>query len=767
MAALTQNEATSTIVCTTAGPLMIASARAEGDFVVRVDSGHVDAGDTFEVRITFAPRQDGEQDGTLFIDIETVRGRESIEFPIVGRAGTRSRWQPMIDRTGCAMRQGPALDEAFEPVGLSRAMLSIGEDDLAESRAFRSGSLDDGFTLDRYLQLRNDPLTAGCIERDVASGLETSNTAALIRHAAVLVDESADTRPPLSEAPGDFDDALFALCNGACDQQTGDIPDDLRDALAPLLWSLTDGIAARQRRDASAPHGAGWWRDNGGHGLLLSAGGQGFNPSDKSERAYLSKGRAQLYGAAAHIAHAVHMIDWTDFVGRSGVRFDAKTPAGWVRIRDAADHRHDDLQPVLLFIDLGGDDTYAGPVATNIAGDNPVSIAIDVAGNDGYLAPSEDRRFAGDGRFGRISISDDYRQGAARNGIAMLFDMSGDDTYDAHRASQGYAHQGVGVLFDGSGNDRYTSEAASQGAAQFGIALAIDAGEGNDVRNAYTLSQGFGYVAGAGLLIDAGGDDTYHCDNGSPDLGGTPLYAAPQRPDRSNSSLCQGAGFGLRDEDPAIALSGGIGVLRDAAGNDIYEASVFGQGVGYWQGLGILSDGEGDDRYDGLYYVQGVGVHFAGGILADGGEGNDLFNAVLPAQTLSMGAAHDFSVGVLINEAGDDVYKIRSFSAGGTSCNSVGIFVDNAGSDLYDSVNIHSTGVGNLGECAERRPNAPSIGIAIDAGGNDRYEYPTTGGPRPGEGQAWGHAYNGLPSEYGSGLDTRLDTGLHVLPTAR
>ena len=95
----------------------------------------------------------------------------------------------------------------------------------------------------------------------------------------------------------------------------------------------------------------------------------------------------------------------------------------------------------------------------------------------------------GDGQYGNFTRSNRFRQGAARNGIAMLFDLGeSNDHYQSLRASQGYAHMGVGVLFDDGGDDIYEGEAAVQGSAQYGIGLAVDAGTGIDSRRAFTDS---------------------------------------------------------------------------------------------------------------------------------------------------------------------------------------------------------------------------------------------------------------------------------------
>jgi hypothetical protein len=203
-------------------------------------------------------------------------------------------------------------------------------------------------------------------------------------------------------------------------------------------------------------------------------------------------------------------------------------------------------------------------------------------------------------------------------------------------------------------------------------------------------------------------------------------------------------------------------VLRDLGGDDRYEASVFGQGTGYWQGTGLLSDGDGADVYDAYWYVQGAAAHYAVGILTDDGTGDDVFDGTRPTRNMSLGSGHDYSVGVLISEGGDDEFHIGTLAVGASNCNGVGLFVENGGDDRYLATSDYSSGMGNVSsECLASRPDAVSIGVMIDAGGLDTYTYPASTFPLPSEGGTWGHARNDLPSEHGAGLDASGESGVH------
>src|SRR5690606_33566216 len=156
-------------------------------------------------------------------------------------------------------------------------------------------------------------------------------------------------------------------------------------------------------------------------------------------------------------------------------------------------------------------------------------------------------------------------------------------------------------------------------------------------------------------------------------------------PNDGNSSFTQGAGFGMRNDGAQTWLSGGLGVLRDADGDDAYTASVFAQGTGYWQGTGLLLDGGGHDAYEAYWYVQGGAAHYAIGALVDDGDGNDTYSARSVPNNVHLGSGHDFSVGLFIDEGGDDRYAFTTLAMGASNCQGIGIAVDNDGADTYQA----------------------------------------------------------------------------------
>ncbi len=597
----------------------------------------------------------------------------------------RALW-PVLCMVACGpLDPPPTTFDAWDAVEIPECAPIVGLGDLAlstaGSRADEAGLLDDAFQPESLAALRAAPEAARCFEAGAAEvfdaiGASAHPVASAIVRAAALAGEPVEVLPFEAVA---IEPALAAVCERTdCGEAKGALPDDLAAAMAPVLWAIADGLEARGERDASQDdggRGAEWWRRYPGNGLIFDPDAEGYDPARAVDRAYLVGGRARLYGAAARIAYAVESVDWSPFVGRMSIRFDLETAAGVIRVRDGAPDRYQESEPTLLLVDLGGDDVHRDEVASNLSGANAVSVTIDLAGDDDYGFDGDARRFEGDERFGPISLSNAFRQGAARNGVAMLFDEAGDDVYRSLRGSQGYAQQGVGVLFDREGDDLYEAEAVSQGAAQFGIGLMIDLAGSDRYRSVYA-SQGFGFAGGVGLAFDASGADAWTCDDGATGE----LYRSAQLPGHANTSLCQGAGYGLRSDDPIVAMSGGLGVLRDREGDDSYRAGVFAQGTGYWQGVGLLSDGGGDDRYDALYYAQGSAVHYAAGVLIDHG-GDDVRGASLVSQGYSLGAGYDYGLGVLFDLDGRDEARFTGMSVGAASTVGVGLYYDRAGDD--------------------------------------------------------------------------------------
>lgn len=174
----------------------------------------------------------------------------------------------------------------------------------------------------------------------------------------------------------------------------------------------------------------------------------------------------------------------------------------------------------LVSLDLGGADTYTGPVAVPAPNATaPVSLHLDMGGADYYADPSAlyDARSPMTRLMGAAN-GHPTQASAYFGGVAVLLDAGGDDRYDAQLYSQGFGRYGAGLLADLGGADAYTARGVSQGAAtdsfNLGVGILADAG-GND---RYRAGTGQGYGLG-GLLLDVGGVDVYsndHDANGAP-----------------------------------------------------------------------------------------------------------------------------------------------------------------------------------------------------------------------------------------------------------
>jgi len=364
-------------------------------------------------------------------------------------------------------------------------------------------------------------------------------------------------------------------------------------------------------------------------------------------------------------------------------------------------------------VDLGGSDEYRLPAD---APRRPVQIVIDLGGDDLYLAQGP------------------FAWGAALLGCSLHVDLAGDDDYRGRDWSLGCGVAGHGALWDLAGRDRYYGGLGTQGAGIFGTGLLLD-DAGADEYVAGLFAQGFGSSGGAGALVDRGGDDAYLAGRDEEDVWRRPGTFV---------TFAQGAAYGhrfghvYRDDSGKRRwkitgqIPGGVGLLLDRAGDDRYEADVFGQGAGYWYGLGAVVDGGGHDRYRATWYGQGVGTHAAVGVVVDRG-GNDWYFS----RNTSQGCGHDFSAGLLVDRAGDDEYAGLTLCQGaGNAASGLGVLLDEAGDDRY-RCGARCWGFGSAFEVEALRP----FGLFLDRGGDNTYAGWPRGAARPAA--RWKHSPRG------------------------
>jgi hypothetical protein len=361
--------------------------------------------------------------------------------------------------------------------------------------------------------------------------------------------------------------------------------------------------------------------------------------------------------------------------------------------------------------------TAAGRCVVGGAGPNAYSgeyaLILDVGGDDRYdLAPARSRtaRIVIDGAGDDLYVADSSGQASGIGGVDVLIDRRGDDIYRGTSWSQGSAVLGVGILADLDGDDLYQSRWCSQGAAFHGIGLLYDrAGSDNYIAELY--SQAFGYVRGFGALLDESGNDSYRAGW---------KHTDSRVPNRAHLSLSQGFGYGMRPWSTGVGGDGGIGVLSDRAGDDLYAGDFFSQGSSYWYALGVLHDWQGADRYTAGQYSQGSGIHLSFGALLDD-AGDDMYDAYAG---LEQGNAHDWSAGCLEDWQGNDTYRGSTSSQGSALTVSFAWLLDSRGDDQYFAAptdTTHSQGGGTVA----RLRGGGSLGMLIDLGkGSDHYVEP-------------------------------------------
>ncbi len=347
--------------------------------------------------------------------------------------------------------------------------------------------------------------------------------------------------------------------------------------------------------------------------------------------------------------------------------------------------------PETIIVDPGGDDVYIWETTGS-------HVILDFGGNDLYRGPD-------------ASVASGWA------GWGVIVDFQGSDRYEGGHGSLATGLGGVGLLWDWQGADAYRAKTIAIAAGVLGAGILRD-DQGNDLYQVDAMGEAFAGYRGIGVLVDRQGADVY--------LAGRkylhkPLYADAYR------SLAQGFAIGLRYEERA----GGIAVLYDASGNDLYSGQVYCQGAGYWYALGMLLDGEGHDAYNCHIYGQGAGIHLAAGLLWDA-AGNDGYYM---NDGVGMGGAHDLAVALLVEEEGNDYYAGAGITQGAGNANGVGILVDLKGNDAYAAAKETVQGG------ARPARGFFSIGILLDLGGRDFYTAGLREGARSVNG-FWGIAWD-------------------------
>ena len=411
----------------------------------------------------------------------------------------------------------------------------------------------------------------------------------------------------------------------------------------------------------------------------------------------------------------------------SKIDFTFPTPIGTIYIKGSNNDKHEYVDS-LLVIDLGGDDTYIGPVAASSSVNNPISILIDMDGDDTYKNTGQYANYPS--------------QGAGILGTGLLIDVNGDDNYEATRFAQGAGMFGIGVLLDENGDDKYKLEITGQGAGFFGIGMNLDV-LGDDYYYICGDGQGCGGVGGGiGILANYSGNDSYNAE---------PYAKIYNRSDYHskfliNGNNVQGAGMGRRaDLTDGHSWAGGLGAIVDIKGDDTYYSGNWSLGIGYWYGTGIVYEGSGNDTYKSCYFTQASGAHFCMGAMID--EQGDDKHILYETSGAALAFGWDFTVAMLVDKGGNDYYEAKIISMGLADICSVAMFFNIGGDDHY------KLGKGTLGMGAsdfQDRYKTPSriapyfyyarnIGVMIDLFGNDKYTEWDVSKDEENETEKWGN----------------------------
>lgn len=425
-------------------------------------------------------------------------------------------------------------------------------------------------------QLDRQALHAGMIELSAATQalvrflLAGTQPAAKLRFATALGEVVIDTgRSDDVHTPGD----VVLLIDGGGDDLYRFQPRSAHSRIGIVV-----DVAGNDRYRADAP-ASGPAAAVLGYSLLWDAAGDdrygepvasALEPGARAQR--ITQGAA-LFGAAL-------LVD-----GGGDDRYHALSHAqGWALGGSALLVEHD-----------GDDEFHALAFAQGSAGPEGVAVLVDGGGSDRYtlaatplLLPStqlpERNLSMGQGAaMGDAGADGDGR--LASGGIGALFDLGGDDHYQAQLFAQGAGyHEALGILVDGGGSDRFDAAWYAMGAAAHRAAgVLLKRGEGSDRYHAsHSTAIGAAHDLSVAFFLDEGGDDHYLLgdlglgaahDNSSAvfvDVAGEDGYQV-----RNARCLAFGAahqsGWGTLREDLA-----NVGLFLDLGGRDRYRSQCAG-----------------------------------------------------------------------------------------------------------------------------------------------------------------------------------------------
>jgi hypothetical protein len=322
----------------------------------------------------------------------------------------------------------------------------------------------------------------------------------------------------------------------------------------------------------------------------------------------------------------------TGVTGRVVARIE--TPAGAIIIGGKGPNTYnlDSMGDVALVIDLGGDNTYYdGTVSIH----RPLLVNVNLGGHNVF-------------RSSKPAV-----QAGAVLGVSMIVNTEGGNRYEAEDLAQASTIGGVGIIVEFGGDNIYRAARRVQAQAIAGLGIIIGHGTGNKY-HAGMWAQGLGGPLGFGIIDDIGGYDHYY-------VGG--LYVNSYKPETPGyEGFGQGVGGGIRQ-----VADGGIGMLLNGGGHNLYEFDYLSHGGGYWCGLGFARDFGGyskrliarknfygGERTETLFqrFGCGWGCHYALGFCFDD-KGHSTFEGTI----MGSGMAWDCSVGALCVFGGNNHFE--------------------------------------------------------------------------------------------------------------
>jgi len=536
------------------------------------------------------------------------------------------------------------------------------------------------------------------------------------------------------EGDRDVPSATWADIEAEVEAGVQSLPPAARTALALALPVLVKAAEMRDQAllgsgivdaDTWAISALSFWDGSSGFSTYHHAYGTDLHPAVDWEM--LARAGMLVIRATESLRIALSSIP-----PQAGAFLDMEGPLGRITVKldDTVDEWRVDGDSWFLLVDGGGDDTYYEHVAANTSFWLPVSVALDLRGDDVYRVTSGwtiDQL--------TIPVAEARSQGAGLFGIALLDDAEGDDRYFGSALVQGVGVFGVGVLLDHAGIDTYQGYRSSQGHAQFGYGLLADLGNDRDTYETLDMSQGYGGPRGIGWLVDQGGNDTY--------LAIKDPLVVNWAGEGSNWSGSQGFGYGVRDgffTPGAPVFSGGLGALFDLGGDDDYQCAVMCQGFGYAFGTGVFYDAGGDDDHLTTHkYSLGSATHWAVGVYLDM-DGVDTYRN--DGDDECIGEGYDASVAFHIDRGDDaDVYTLDNFgdfTLGVARHPSLGVLINEGGDDTYQVPGAGLHALGRVCTDADDRDGylagVPTVGMFFALGGTDTYGIARVG---PANGAEW------------------------------